>query len=175
MHSQSLCFRIGLRRQEGFGICQMRCGCVNAAQLKMVCATRPKAQPILFIDLRGELPTGRTQCLADVLKTFSKVSPRITGRVLGRSSYRRFLGVTESPLNATQSMKDSVRGDSQREPGGFVHQGSPSPQYWNANLKRTAYPSPLSAGCFSAIDLMSIMSSLLAGELTPVMPNKVIP
>jgi hypothetical protein len=142
----------------------MRFRCVGPMQLKMVFTTRPKTHPILFIDLRGYFPTGKAHFLAYVLETFSEVSSWNTGRILGRSSYHRYLGLTESPLKAIQSVKHDGAEDLHGEPGYFAHQGSPSPQYWNANLKRTAYPSPLSAVCFSAIDAVSTMFSLAAGE-----------
>lgn len=74
IYSRFLGFWIRSGRQEGSGVCQMCCGRVDAAQLKMVFATRPKTHPIFFVDLRGESPTGKTHRLADVLETFSGVS-----------------------------------------------------------------------------------------------------
>lgn len=155
----------------------MCCGRVDAVQLKVAFTTGPKTHPTLFVDLRGRFLAGNALHHAYVLKTFSKVSTWNTRYIPDRSSYRQFLRVIECPLNAIQLMKRDGAEDSRGKPRDFVHQGSPSPQYWNANLKRTAHPSPLSAGCFSATDYVSTVPplSLSAGELTPVMPNEVVP
>ena len=68
------CLRIGSGHEEGFGICQANCGCIDTTQLEMVFATGPETHPTLLIDLRGGIPTGRTRSLTDSLKLFPEVS-----------------------------------------------------------------------------------------------------
>ena len=69
----------------------------------------------------------------------------------------------------------ALRHDSRGNPGYPIHQGSPSPQYWNANLKRAAYPSPLSAESFSTMESVNVSSPPERKRLTPVIPNEVVP
>lgn len=166
---------IGPSPQEGFGIRQTHCDRVDTTQLKMVFATGPETHPTLLVHLRGGFPTGKTRCLVNGLEPFPKVSSRDPRRIPDHPAYHQLLEIKLS-LCAFQPIKH-MRGrinNSRGKPGYFVHQGSPSPQYWNANLKRIAHPSPLSAGCFSAENSVSAVSWLQVGEQTPVVPDKVV-
>ena len=67
IHSWFLRLWIGSGRQEGFGIRQHQCRCIDTIELEMRSATGSEAHPALFIDLRGGIPTRRTRFLVDDL------------------------------------------------------------------------------------------------------------
>jgi len=169
IHSWFLRPRIGSSCQEGFGIRQANRNRVDITQLEMGFATRPEAHPTLLVDLGGGFPTGSTRSLTDCLEPFPKVSSQDTRPILSHSSYHRFPEVAKVSLYPIQPMKHRCGepNNSRGKPECSIHQGSFCPQYWNANLKRTAHPSPLSAGCFSAVNSVSDTPSLRAGKTNP--------